>query len=300
MTEDPARAPLVWRSQLYVPANNPRFVGKAHTRGADAVILDLEDSVPATERPAAREMLADAAAQVGQAGADVTVRVNSPEEEAMLDLDAAVIPGVRGIYVTKARDAAYVRAVSGRIGELEAARGLAVGGIRLVVMIETAAAYLKAEEIGRADARTAALQLGGEDMALELSMVPDADTLAMPKQHLNIVARACGLQPFGIMGTVADYNDLDAVRAVAERSRRFGFEGAACIHPSVVPVLNAAFSPSSEEVDHAHRVVEAYAEAEAAGVGAISVDGKMIDVPVVRRAEKLLARWDAIQARGNG
>ncbi|MEK9754331.1 MAG: CoA ester lyase, partial [Rhodospirillaceae bacterium] len=279
---------LVWRSQLYVPANNPRFIAKAHTRGADAVILDLEDSVPAAERPGARANLAESVAAVSQSGADATVRINSPESEALLDLDAAVIAGVRGIYVTKVRDAAYLRVVSAEVGRLEAERGIKPGTVRLVAMIETAAAYVQALEIGQADARTAALVLGGEDIALDLHIVPDSDTLAMPKQHINIVARACGLQPFGIMGTVADYNDLDAVRLVAERSRRFGFEGAACIHPSVVPVLNAAFTPDPEEVGHARRVVAAYAEATAKGTGAITVDGKMIDVPVVKRAENLL------------
>ncbi len=293
MTEEP----LVWRSQLYVPANNPRFIAKAHTRGADAIILDLEDSVPAQERPAARAQLAKSVASVSQSGADATVRINSPESEAMLDLDAAVVPGVRGIYVTKVRDAAYLRAISDEVGRLEAARGIKAGSVRLVAMIETAAAYVQALEIGKADARTAALVLGGEDIALDLHIVPDSDTLAMPKQHINIVARACGLQPFGIMGTVADYNDLDAVRAVAERSRRFGFEGAACIHPSVVPVLNAAFTPDAGEVDHASRVVAAYAEATAKGTGAITVDGKMIDVPVVKRAENLLRRFSAIEKR---
>ena len=199
MTEEP----LVWRSQLYVPANNPRFIAKAHTRGADAIILDLEDSVPAQERPAARAQLAESVRSVSQSGADATVRINSPESELMLDLDAAVVPGVRGIYVTKVRDANYLRAISDEVGRLEAARGIKAGTVRLVAMIETAAAYVQALEIGKADARTAALVLGGEDIALDLHIVPDSDTLAMPKQHINIVARACGLQPFGIMGTVS-------------------------------------------------------------------------------------------------
>ena len=289
---------LVWRSQLYVPANNPKFIAKAHTRGADAIILDLEDSVPASERDKARAGLADAVASVGQQGADPTVRINSPEAAAFEDLDAAVVPGVRGLYVTKVRDPDYVEAVAGKVAELEAARGIVPGTIRLVAMVETAQAYLQAYDIARADDRLFALVLGGEDIALDLHMVPDEDTLNFPKQQMAIVARAAGLVPFGIMGTIADYNDLEAVKAVAERSRRFGFEGAACIHPSVVPVLNEAFSPSAEEVDHARRVVDAYAEAEAAGKGAITVDGKMIDVPVVRRAENLLTRYEAIQKRG--
>ncbi len=289
--------PLVWRSQLYVPANNPRFIEKAHTRGADAVILDLEDSVPAAEREGARANLAASVDDVGQSGADVTVRINAPEADAMRDLDAAVIAGVCGIFVTKVRDAAYIRAVAAEVGRLEAERGMASGTVRLVAMIETAAAYLKALEIAEADPRTAALVLGGEDMALDIGMVPDAETLAMPKQQISIVARAAGLIPFGIMGTIADFADLENVRAAAERSRRFGFEGAACIHPSVVPVLNAAFTPGAEEVSLARRIVTAYAEAEAKGTGAITVDGKMIDAPVVRRAENMLMRLEAIEKR---
>ena len=236
---------------------------------------------------------------VGQAGADVTVRINASDEDAALDLEATVMPGVRGIFVTKVRDAEYIRAISRRVAELEAASGIAPGTICLIAMIETAAAYMQAYDIARADPRIAAMVLGGEDIALDLRMVPDADTLAVPKQQVAIAARAAGVLPFGIMGTVADYADTDAVREVAERSRRFGFEGASCIHPSIVPILNAAFTPSDAEVDHARRVVVAYAEAEAAGTGAITVDGKMIDVPVALRAQNLLARFEAIQRRGD-
>jgi citrate lyase subunit beta/citryl-CoA lyase len=202
---------------------------------------------------------------------------------------------VRGIFVTKVRDADYIRAISRRIGELEAARSMTPGTICLVAMIETAAAYMQAYDIARADPRIAAMVLGGEDMALDMGMVPDADTLAFPKQQIAIAARAAGVVPFGILGTVADYRDTDMVRALAERSRRFGFEGASCIHPSIVPILNDAFTPGRAEVDHAKRVVAAYAEAENAGKGAITVDGMMIDVPVERRARKLLTRFEAIQ-----
>ena len=289
---------LVWRSQLYVPANNQRFIDKAFTRRADAIILDLEDSVPADQRKGARERLGESVRIVGQAGADVTVRINSSDDEVALDLEAAVLPQVRGIFVTKVRDADYMRSISRRVAELETVRGMESGTICLIAMIETAAAYVQAYDIARADPRIAAMVLGGEDMALDLGMVPDAETLAFPKQQVAIAARAAGVVPFGIMGTVADYRDTDAVRGIAERSRRFGFEGASCIHPSIVPILNAAFTPSETEVDHARRVVTAYAEAEAAGTGAITVDGKMIDVPVALRARNLLTRFEAIERRG--
>ena len=176
---------------------------------------------------------------------------------------------------------------------------MTLGAIRLMPMIETAAAYFKAVEIGAADPRNIAMNLGGEDFAADMGLVPGADTLALAKQQVAIAARATGLMPMGLMGTVADFLDLEGIKVAAETARRFGMEGASCVHPSNVPILNAAFSPSCEEIDNARRVVDAYADATAKGNGAITVDGKMIDVPVVQRAEKMLARWAAIERRVN-
>jgi len=112
-------------------------------------------------------------------------------------------------------------------------------------------------------------------------------------------ARAAGIMPLGFIGTVADYQDLDAFRRTVQRSRRLGFLGASVIHPSQVPILNAEFGPSAEEVDSARRIVTAYEEATAAGRGSIAVDGKMVDVPVVERAYQTLRRHAAIQEREN-
>ena len=288
---------LVWRSLLYVPANNPRFIDKAHTRGADAIILDLEDSVPAAERDRARAMLAESVATVSQAGADVLVRINRPDDEAVADVEAAVMPGVTAIKVTKAADAEHVQRVSAAVAARERAREMPEGTIRFVPMIETAAAFFKVTEIAEADPRNVALDVGGEDFALDVRSVPDPETLFLPKQTVQIAARAAGLMPLGTIGTVADYQDLDAYRQSIRRSRKFGFDGASCIHPSVVPLLNEEFSPSADEIDHARRVVEAYAAAEAEGKGAIEIDGKMIDVPVAIRARHLLERVAAIAAR---
>ena len=139
--------------------------------------------------------------------------------------------------------------------------------------------------------------LGGEDFAVDLGMTPDSDTLAMPKQQVVIAARAAGLIPLGLMGTVANFQDLSGIRRIAEMSRRFGVEGASCVHPSNVEILNEAFSPPRDEIDYAERVINAYTDAVLRGSGAISVGGKMIDLPVVRRAEILLTRWEAIKAR---
>jgi citrate lyase subunit beta/citryl-CoA lyase len=288
---------LVWRSLLFVPANNERFIDKAHTRGADGIILDLEDSVPVGERPAARRRLVDSAARAARGGADMLVRINSEPDEAAADLDAAVHPGVDALLVPKVDDAQTLQALSVDVSRLEAERGIADGGIRFVVLVESAMGLLNAEAIARADARTVAMELGGEDFALSTGMVPDGETLALPKQMILYAARAAGIVPLGILGSIADYADVDAYRATAERSRRFGFEGAACIHPSNVPILNEVFTPAPSDAAHAQRIVDAYAEAQRAGSGAVSVEGKMIDVPVVERAKTLLARLEAIRAR---
>ena len=288
---------LIWRSLLFVPANNGRFIDKAHTRGADAIILDLEDSVPARERPDARRKLMQSVELAARGGADVLVRINAQPDESAADLEAAVHTGVAALLVPKVEDAETLHGLSAHVALLEAQRGMTIGGVRFVVLVESAAGLLHAEAIARADVRNVALELGGEDFALSTGMLPDAETLALPKQMALYAARAAGLMPLGILGSIADYADLDAYRATAERSRRFGFEGAACIHPSSVPILNDVFTPSPAQAAHARRLVDAYADARRAGSGAVSVDGKMVDVPVVERAQALLARLAAIRAR---
>lgn len=287
----------VWRSMLYVPANNQRFIDKAHTRGADAIILDLEDSVPAPERDRARSMLADSAAKAGQNGADVLVRINRPEAEANADLEAATISGVTALMLPKVDDAAHVHRLADAVAALESGHGMAPGQMRFVVMVESPAALFRAQEIAAAHPRNTAAFLGGEDFASAAGMTPDPETLFLPKVTVLFAARAAGISPLGMIGTVADYKDLRAVRENIRRSRKFGFEGASCIHPSVVPLLNEEMAPSRQEVDNAERIVEAYAQAEKEGLGAITIDGMMVDVPVAERARALLARHAAIRAR---
>ena len=287
----------IWRSALYVPANVPRFIDGAHKRGADAIIVDLEDSVPIAERPTARRDLIATAENVARGGADVIVRINRPWRQAMLDLEAAISPRVKALAVTKVDSADHIRLVSEVVSELEAERGMAVGTTKFTAMIETADAWFHMPEIAKADPRIVALTLGGEDFALSVGMLPTAEGLFMPKQQLAIAARAAGILPLGFIGTVADYKDLDAFRETVRRSRRLGFRGASVIHPAQIPILNDEFAPSADEVASARKIVAAYDEAVAAGRGSISVDGKMVDVPVVLRAQEVLAISEAIKER---
>ena len=190
-----------------------------------------------------------------------------------------------------------MRLIAETVDEAEAERGLAPGTTRLIAMVETAAAFFRIAEIARAHPRLCALNLGAEDFALSAGILPEAEGLFMPKQMAVFAARAAGIMPLGFIGTVAEYHDLDSFRQTIRRSRRLGFVGASVIHPSQIPILNEEFRASPAELDHARRVVAAYDKALAEGVGAVTVDGKMIDVPVVERARLLLEREAAILAR---
>jgi len=285
---------LVWRSLLYVPANNPRFVDKAHTRDADAIILDLEDSVPPTEKTAAREALPGAVKSVVRHGADVLVRINRPLRTALADMEAAIAAGADAIWISKTESPEHAQLMSEVATEVEREQGRVPGSTMFVAVVESPAAYFRAQEIARADSRIVAMSLGSEDFALEAGMTPDAETLYVPKQTVQYAARAAGIMPLGFFGTVADYADTEGVTEAVRRSRKFGFEGATCVHPSVVPILNTALMPTSGEINKAQEIMSAYHEAEKKGLGAITLEGKMIDVPIVERAQRLLVRADTI------
>lgn len=279
-----------WRSLLFVPVTRADFVAKAHTRGADAIQLDLEDAVAPSEKPAAREALPAAVAQIAGHGIDVVVRVNRPWRLLVRDLEAAVQPGVRALALPKVPNAEHIGACAEIVAELEAERGLEPGGIGFIAMVETAEGLLAARDIAAAHPRVLALTLGAEDYATDLGIVPEPDLLAAPKQQVIVAARAAGVLPYGLLGTVAHYADADAFTETVERSRRLGFVGSSAIHPSQVPILNAGFTPPPEAVAHAERLVAAYDQAKAQGLGAIEFEGSMIDEPVAQRAKKLLER----------
>jgi len=291
------RALPVWRSLLYVPANVEKYVEKAHTRGADVIQLDLEDSVPPAEKAHARTLVERNAARVRRGGADVVVRINQPLALAVRDLEHSILPDVDGIACTKIDSASHVKLLDELVTDLEEKRGMPVGHTRFITMIETADAYTRIDEIPRASPRVAAMNIGGEDFALDCAMQPDDDVLLHPKQRMIIAARAAGVMPLGFIGTVADFSDWERFRQMVRRSRRFGFDGAGCIHPGQVKIVNEEYTPSAEEVEYARKVIRMDEEAAASGRGSFQIDGKMIDIPVVVRARNLIARFEAIKAR---
>lgn len=287
---------MLIRSLLYVPASSERFIAKAHEREADAIILDLEDAVVPAQKSAARARLATAVPSVRQRGAAVFVRINAEEELWRLDAEAAARAGAFGLLVPKSRDAGMLQHLAAMLEKLERRTGRSQ--VALVPMIEDAGAVLDARAIASATPRVLGLVAGGEDLATALDAEPTLETLYLPKLLVHLAAKAAGVRSFGLLRTVADYGDLAAVEKSAREARALGFDGASCVHPSVVPILNRAFSPSGEELDRASRLIAAADEAKARGEGAFAFEGKMVDEPVVKRARALLERAGAGSARG--
>ncbi|VWC51802.1 HpcH/HpaI aldolase/citrate lyase family protein [Burkholderia lata] len=286
-----------WRSLLYVPAHVPRFVDKAATCGADALLLDLEDSVPADRKALARDALATAVPHLKAAGGDVLVRVNGSLQWLVLDLRAAVAAGAGGVAIPKVLGASHLEAIDALLGELEDEHGVAHGATRVIAMVETPGAFETRARIARASPRIAALMLGGGDFALHCESDASADVLNVPKQLMVITARAAGVLPLGLAGTPDSLDDLDAFACMAQRSKAMGFAGATCIHPAQVSILNRAFAPADDEIRAAQTLIDAYEAARTDGLGALRVDGKMIDAPVVERARRVLARHQALLGR---
>ncbi len=279
-----------WRSLLFVPATAQRFVDKAHTRGADVIILDLEDSIPPSEKLAARAALPAAVKTVGQGGAQVCVRINRQLELAVPDIEAAIIPGVTVLMLPKVMGPEHVKLLSEVVAVREAAMGMPVGQTRFIALVETPAALANLNAIATADPRMAALGVGSEDLSTELEAVPGGDTMYVFAMLAVAAARAAGILPLGSVGAFADFSDLEGYRTSLQRSRKLGFGCTACIHPLHVPIINEEYGPSAAEVDRARRLIACFDEALAQGLGAVAFEGAMIDLPVVDRARKVLAR----------
>ncbi|MEO8630159.1 MAG: CoA ester lyase [Betaproteobacteria bacterium] len=290
-----APAPL-WRSMMFVPATSDKFIAGAAKRGADAVMLDLEDSIPPEEKQLARTKVASASKLVGSGGSDVLVRVNQPLKLIGDDLAAVVSEQICAIVLPKTLGAQHVALVSDLLDELEQARGLAPRHTKIVAMIETADALFRMEEIAACE-RVVGITVGAEDLAVSMRMKVTPDSLYVPNVLAVAAARAAGKMPIGYVGTVADIDDLDQYRATIKRARALGFAGGFCVHPSQVAILNAEFAPSPAEVEDASGLVAAFEAALAQRSGAVRYKGKMIDLPVVERARDVLRLQARVEDR---
>jgi|TARA_S200000501_G_scaffold134150_1_gene126938 citrate lyase subunit beta/citryl-CoA lyase len=291
-------APPVWRSMLYVPATSEKFIEKAHERGADAIKIDLEDAVALAEKPRARTLVRSAAKTVARGGADVLVRINRPLRMAVDDLEASVWPEVHGLVLPKVESADHIGFLAEIITELEDERDMQRGHIKLMALIETPRGYSNVRDIANSSERLSAIALGQEDFSAEMGMVePEGMSLLSYYQTVQVAAREAGILPIGYPGSIAEFTDLELFKSNALIARKLGFDGGACIHPKQVPILNEAFTPTDDEIDRSERMVAVYDAAMAAGDGAVAFEGKMIDVPVVARAERILSIRDRIKAK---
>ena len=290
--------PPVWRSMLYVPATSEKFIEKAHERGADAIKIDLEDAVALAEKARARTLVRSAAKTVARGGADVLVRINRPLRMAVDDLEASVWPEVHGLVLPKVESADHIGFLAEIITELEDERDMQRGHIKLMALIETPRGYSNVRDIAHSSERLSAIALGQEDFSAEMGMVePEGMSLLSYYQTVQVAAREAGILPIGYPGSIAEFTDLELFKSNVLIARKLGFDGGACIHPKQVPILNEAFTPTDEEIDRSERMVAAYDAAMAAGDGAVAFEGKMIDVPVVARAERILSIRDRIKAK---
>jgi len=277
------------RSLLFVPGNKSNMLEKALGLTPDAFVPDMEASVPAAEKANARETIAKFLPRFAALGLPVIPRVNSLDTEWIeADLAAVVGFGLFGISVGKVRNAGDISTVSQLIGDLERRAGLHVGTLRLLPWIETAEAIVNVSAICRASERIVAVAFGGEDFTNDMGVerLEDEIQIAYARQALCVAARAAHV--LALDTPYFKLRDPEGLRDSSLRAKSIGFKGRFAIHPEQLDALNECFSPSAQEIAHAERVVAAYDEAESRGRASTSLDGWVIDVPVVKRARALL------------
>ncbi|GAB2681109.1 HpcH/HpaI aldolase/citrate lyase family protein [Aliiglaciecola aliphaticivorans] len=281
---------IPWRSLLFLPANNQKFIEKAHTRGADGYILDLEDSIPPDHKTTARANIVTAAKVVAKDGADTLVRINSGLRLAIRDLEAVIDPQVCAIVIPKVSSAAHIQLIAETIDELEHEKQMPPGYTRLIAQIEHVDVMSKLDEIANSSRRLVAMTMGTEDLSLSIGMEPITEALVGPCQQLIMACRRANIIPMGFPASIADFSDTDKFQVVAELASKIGFSGAPCVHPMQVKVLNQVFMPSEQQVKQANDIIRSFQQQYEQGTGATNFANKMIDLPVVKRAENLLKR----------
>ncbi len=278
------------RSWMFVPGNKQRFLEKCADLPVDAVILDLEDGVAPSTKELARRQIS-AALQAGKIGAATYLRINqinSPWFTA--DLDDVVQEGLNGICVPKVESVQDVLEVANRLDKIEGRLGLEPGCTRLLLAIESAIGLIRAPDLAAASPRVSALMLGAEDFALDVGLSlrreHEARELLYARSAVVIAAKSAHVQ--AVDGVFPDFADIAGLQEDAGQARRLGFDGKTLFHPGQIQEINRIFTPTSEEIKYAHEVVAAFEAASARGDGAVAVGGQLIDLPIVKRAQKLL------------
>jgi citrate lyase subunit beta/citryl-CoA lyase len=296
----------VLRSMLYVPANSWRMINNAASEGADAVILDLEDGCPMSEKETARVFARDSIAMLKKHDLQVFVRVNSLETGLTpTDIGYVVVQGLDGIMLAKTDSKEDIHAVEKLIGDEEKNKRIEANSITLVALLETPKGILNLRDIIAASQRLIAVGFGAGDFTREMGagmgvtkVTPEEyfPMVLFARSSIALAARAAGIQaidtPF--FGLVID---LEGLRMETEKVKLLGFSGKQLTHPRHVATVNEVFTPTKEELDYGNQVVKAYEEARARGLGATTIGGKMIDYGSFKRAESLLSFAAAIEKR---
>lgn len=284
---------VIRRSRLIMPVNEARFVKKAYTRNADAIVLDLEDSVPESEKLNARKCLTEAIPLAAMGGSDVIVRVNNERSLLEGDIAAALHPLLDSLYIPKVESAEQIQTIDALLNEQEERQGLPVGQVKLGLIVETVKGYLNLDELANASTRIDSLTLGAEDFSVDAGIEISEETegaLLIPRMKALFLARAYGKLPLGLLSSIADFKNLELLQQNAVRSYKHGFLGASCIHPSNVEILNKAFSPSEEDYQQALQLTEHFERSLAEGRASTTFEGKMIDYPHYKKAKDLITR----------
>jgi citrate lyase subunit beta/citryl-CoA lyase len=272
-----------FRSLLFVPATSEHLWEKATQRGADAVVIDLEDAIPLDKKEMARAMAPKAIQLLKDRGAEVILRVNSAPTLWQKDLVGMPLQYLSAIMLPKVETKDQVEAFSKALIQLSTATPPPIAAL-----IETPLGVLATAQIANHPS-LCALGFGAEDYSGAIGVHPNALALSWPAQQVITGAHAYGLQCWGMAGSIAEVKNLEAFGKDVEFARGIGFTGSVCIHPNQVAIVNRGFSPSAEELEWAHKVVEADQAALAKGLGAVLLEGKMIDKPIVDRARRWLA-----------
>jgi citrate lyase subunit beta/citryl-CoA lyase len=274
---------------MFVPGNQPGLLNDASLYGADVLIFDLEDSVALTEKDAARTLLAYALPKLDWGQAELMVRVNDLDGPFGLeDLEAVIKAGAKIIRLPKADNAEQVKNYDQIIGKIEAELNLPINSIEMLAAIESAQGVLNAKEIAAASPRLMGLALGAEDFTADLgvSRSKSGEELLLARQMIVLAAKAQGIDAYDTVYSQID--DLEGLAEETKRAKALGFRGKSVLHPNQIEVVHQVFAPSQEEIAQAQRLLAAVEEAKVRGSGVISLDGAMVDRPVILRAERII------------
>ena len=288
----------LYRSFIFVPGNRENMLERAKSFKADVIMVDLEDSVPPREKVTARDMAKDWVPALRREGQRVMVRVNSLDTGLTLsELETLVSPDLYGISLGKVESKWNIRDVDRMLQAIEPLAGVEPGSTKVVAWAETASALVDAKEIAVSSKRVIALAFGAEDFTNDMGIErSDAgDEVQVPRSLVPVAARAANVA--SLDSPFVAFQDPEALRADAQKARQMGFTGKHAIHPAQLDIINEVFSPAPDEVAYARRIVDAWDNAESEGRGSLALDGRMVDVPVVKRAQNLLAFADAIEAQ---